>query len=326
MQIDQFKDLYERNNIPSEKFDYAVHLLEMFQDILGSTSIDLTSIDQLDQFIERLLRNDSINVDMMIVFMRYFRMIKRNDLFIHLTKYTGGLGVIESILERLEKIVGKEKSEIITRQVQIPLLGTHPSVIPQFTQSFIDLLEESLDPEILKEILAGNHHQIPESAFLDEHIYYENAETLDQYLKELHDRKVQVLQKHLIDGTVWFEQNITEEVVEFVKSNQEILSAVRKNDQLYVTKIPYDTKAYLNAKDPVEKAYHACHCPFAKESIGKKDIKISGTWCNCSAGFAKFPFDILFGKELKINVLENAIKGDLLCRFSISLEGIAYKK
>ncbi len=325
MQINQLKDLYQRNKLNHEQFDFAVQLLERFEEVI-KTNIDDATLKALDLFIEDLVANNEMDIATIVVFMRYYRMIKRNDLFIHLTKYTGGLGVIESILERLEKIAGPEKSKAITDQVTIPVLGTPPSKFPEFTASFIELLEKSLDESTLKRVLASNHHQIPESAFLEERTYYENAETFDQYLKELHDRKVKVLEKHLLDGTVWFEQNITQEVVDFVKSNQEILSAVRSGDTLYITKIPYDVEAFLKTDNPVEKAYHACHCPFAKESIGNQKEHISETWCNCSAGFAKFPFDVLFKKELKAKVLENAIRGDLLCRFAISLEGIDYKK
>ncbi len=325
MQINQLKDLYQRNKINNEQFDFAINLLESFENAID-TNIDDASIESLDQFIAEMVERKEMSIDAIVVFMRYFRMIKRNELFIHLTKYTGGLGVIESILERLENIVGKDESKLIIAQIKIPALGTHPGHFPEFTASFIDLLEKSLDPRILKRVLAGNHHQIPETAFLEERTHYENALTFDQYLKELHERHVQVLEKHLQDGTVWFEQNITQEVVDFVKSNQEILSAVRSGDTLYITKIPYDVEAFLKADTPAKKAYYACHCPFARESIGKNKVKISDVWCNCSAGFTKFPFDVLFNQELEATVLENAIHGDLLCRFSISLEGVDYKK
>jgi hypothetical protein len=68
---------------------------------------------------------------------------------------------------------------------------------------------------------------------------------------------------------VWFEQSITPEVLDFVKGNQEVLSARLIDDKLYVTKIPYDTKAYLEAKTDDMKKYYGCHCPFAREAIGR---------------------------------------------------------
>jgi hypothetical protein len=73
------------------------------------------------------------------------------------------------------------------------------------------------------------------------------------------------------------------------------------------------------------KAYHACHCPFAKEAIKKGNVTISPTWCHCSAGFTKYQFDLIFGQELKVTPLELALKNDLRCRFELSLEGVNFK-
>jgi len=324
MQINRLKDLYQRNELNNEQFNYAVEILGMFEDFYHN-SIDSINEKTLDRFIALLMKQDLMTIDTMVVLMRYYKMIKRNDLFIHLTKYTGGLGVIESIIERLELIVGKEKSRDIKSQIKIPKLGTHPTQMPIFTKALIDILESSFDEKIVRNVLSSNHHQIPEKTFLEERILYENAESLDQYLMELHDRKVSILEKHLKEETVWFEQNITQDVVDFVKSNQEVLSAVRKDDQLYITKIPYDVESYLKANNVKDKAYHACHCPFARESIKSKSVKISDTWCYCSAGFAKFPFEVIFNKELEVTMLENVLNGDPVCRFAVSLDNVHYK-
>jgi len=324
MQINQLKDLYQRNKLNNEQLNYAIEILEMFEDF-HHNSIDSINEKTLDLFILLLVKENKMNIDSIVVLMRYYKMIKRNDLFIHLTKYTGGLGVIESILERLELIAGEKRSKEIKGQIEIPKLGTHPDQMPIFTSAFIKLLEETLDENTLKKVLSSNHHQIPEKVFLGERILYENAETLDQYLKDLHQRKIAILEKHLKENTVWFEQNITQDVVDFVKNNQEILSAVRRDNQLFITKIPYDVELYLKADKKEDQAYHACHCPFAKESIKNKSVNISDTWCYCSAGFAKFPFEVLFNKELKVTVLENVLHGDPVCRFSLSLENIDYK-
>lgn len=326
MKIEQFKKLYQSNNLSLDEFNQALHLLEYYQNVLSETSIDDANPIQLDLFISKLMKDDQCTTDSFIVLLRYYRMIQRNDLFIHLTKYTGGLGVIESILERMKKIVGEKKHDEVIELIDIPQLGTHPSEFPKFTQRFVQLLEQYFDKKTIEHILADNHHQIPASSFLTEKIHYENAETLDQYLQDLHQRKIEILERHLKDGTVWFEQQITKEVVDFVKSNQEILSAVRKDNYLYITKIPYDTKAYLEASNEVDKRYHGCHCPFAKESIRNSDLEIPGIWCNCSAGFGKFPFEVILDQELEIEVLKNVLQKDMICRFRIPLDGIKYKE
>ncbi len=326
MRLDEFKELYHKNHISDDELVKALILLKHYQKMIGKDSIDDADQYQLDGFIRLLVEEKTCDVTRIVTLMRYYRMIKRNDLFIHLTKYTGGLGVIESIFERLKKRVSPEIYNAISNHTQIPQLGTHPDDFPEFTIRFVERLQNHLPDDQIAYILAGNNHQIPESAFLEEKIHYEHANSLDDYLKDLHHRKVEILNKHLKDGTVWFEQNITEEVVDFVASNQEILSAVRRDDYLYITKIPYDTKAYLEAKNETEQRYHACHCPFAKESIRNGKTRIPGLWCNCSAGFGKTPFENILNQELQIEVLENVLDGDMRCRFRIPLEHVDYKK
>jgi hypothetical protein len=145
-------------------------------------------------------------------------------------------------------------------------------------------------------------------------------------LKDLHERKVEELKSFEQSGRVWYEQEITKEVIEFVKNNQEIMSAVLVDDKLYITKIPYDTPKYLHAESAKEKAYYMCHCPFARESILKNNVKIDSKWCYCSAGFTKLPFDVVLDTDLKIECLNTALAGDPICRFSISLQDVSYKK
>lgn len=325
MRIDEFKDLYHRNHISEEDLEKSLDVLHQYQTFSQTDSIDEADVDHLDRFIRSLFEQQKCDIPSIVTLMRYYRMIKRNDLFIHLTKYTGGLGVIESILERLKKKASPEIYDKIIAAIEIPQLGTHPDDFPEFTKSFVELLQKHLNDRQIEYILAGNNHQIPESAFIEEKVHYEHANSLDDYLKDLHQRKIATLNQHLKDGTVWFEQNITKEVVDFVASSQEILSAVRRGNDLYITKIPYDTKAYLEAENEIEQRYHACHCPFAKESIRNGKTKIPGIWCNCSAGFGKFPFEMVLDQELRIEVLENVLDGDLRCRFRIPLDGVEYK-
>jgi hypothetical protein len=143
---------------------------------------------------------------------------------------------------------------------------------------------------------------------------------MEQYLKERHERRVAELQEFCDSGRVWYEQEITQPVVDYVKSNQEILSAVKKGNKLYVTKIPYDTVGFLNAENDTQKNYYACHCTLAREAILKEDTNIPSDWCYCSAGYAKFPFEQILDNELNVKVLNTALDGDGFCRFEIDLE------
>lgn len=329
MKLEDLHALYERNHLKEEEYDFAVSVLKTFNGYSSEhfqMDIDELNSHQLDQYIAHLKQDNTITIPLVVVLMRYYRIIKRHDLFIRLTQYTGGLDVIENILIRVKQYAGVDVLKQISEGLVIPSFGTSPEDMPQFTELFMKRLEQEIEPGLMKRILAGNNHGVPKSAMLDEKVLYEAALSLEVYLKERHERKVLELQQFCDEHRVWFEQSITQEVVDFVKSNQEILSAVLIDDKLYQTKIPYDTVAYLNSKSAEERRYYACHCPFAREAILNPKHAISKNWCYCSAGFEKYLFEVIFDRELPIECLSSALHTDDLCRFVIDLSDVDYKK
>jgi hypothetical protein len=168
-------------------------------------------------------------------------------------------------------------------------------------------------------ILADNHHGIPKESFARFAEIYASADSIDDFLKKLHETRVRELEEHVREGRAWFEQVITPEVVELVRGNQEMLSAVRKGDYVYMTKIPYAPMDWLMEDDPVRKRYLACHCPLAREAILMEDMDIPKDWCYCSGGFHKWMFDVLFNELTEVEVLESVLAGDSRCRFRVRL-------
>jgi hypothetical protein len=75
-------------------------------------------------------------------------------------------------------------------------------------------------------------------------------------------------------------------------------------------------KEYLREKDPKKKRYYACHCAWVREAI-KSDLKISPNFCYCSAGFEKRLWDVVFGQNVKADVLQTVLEGDPICKFAI---------
>lgn len=329
MRKNELKLWYENNHIAANKCDEAIVFLTEIEDFLTDKNhFNLDDVNQevLDEMIKYIVDTKQNTVAHFITLMRYYKMINHHENFIRLTQYTGGYGVVESILNKLTRVTGKSFKEAVLNEMEIPVLGTSPTEMIHFTKRFITWLESHLDEEKLRLVLSDNHHQIPRESFIEEKVLYEASPTLETYLKELHDRKVKELQSFYDQGKVWYEQEITPEVINYVKTNQEIMSAVLNDDALYITKIPYDTKKFLDAKTIEDHNYYLCHCPFARESIKTKDHAISSNWCYCSGGFSKLPFDVIFDQDLKIELISSALHKDNACRFKIDLSDVSYKK
>jgi len=282
-------------------------------------TFETVAVEDIELYVEGLVEKQMNSLSRIVAIARYFHLIDKKDIYIYFTTITGGLGVMDSIKDRIVKYESEEMRDKIFEGLVEPPLGTSPCKVPKYTKAVIDRIETHLPPEQFKKILAGNNHGIPKEAMLAEKKLYEEAESMDEYLVGRHQRKVAELQDHCDKDKVWFEQKITQQVVDYVKSNQEILSAVRDGDTLYVTKIPYESENFLAATEPKMKSYYACHCPFAREAILKEGEEVSANWCYCSGGFAKFPFEVILDRELEVEMLESALKGDPVCRFAIKI-------
>jgi hypothetical protein len=330
MKKEELKAVYERRKLDIKEYEETVTNLSDFETKLAAKTppvlLDAITTADLDAYIRTLVAEHKNTTAMFIGMMRYFLVVKRQDLYVQLCKYTGADGVIENIVGRLETSVGKPAVDAVLADHPIPVLGTAPEEYPVFARRFTERIKKVCPRAKLTHVMAGNNHGIPEAAFAEEMKFYDEAPTLVLYLKGLHDRQVATLQKYADEKKIWYEQEIDQKVVDFVQANPEIQSAVLVGDKLYATKIPYDPIRYREETDPRMRRYDACHCPFVRESIKKGDPKIDPDWCLCSAGFEKFGFEILFGKELPVKCLNNALRGDDFCRFEIDLSGIDFKK
>ena len=230
--------------------------------------------------------------------------------------YLEGLGVPEKLQEKLKEIVG-EKSREIFKGVDIPPLGTTPQDKPETTMKIMERLEAHLDCKSLRELMSSGLEVGPDEWYAPQRKKFQEAESLDSFLKEMHNDFVETLEKHSKGGTMFFAQEIDDEVVEYVRKNQEIQGGVREGDMIYVTKIPYQAKKYLHEKDERMRRYHFCHCSWVREAIKSGTPEISPNFCYCSAGYHKRPFEIIFSQPIRVDVVETVLRGDAVCRFAI---------
>ena len=250
---------------------------------------------------------------------RYFAAAGIDGIAIRLLAYLLPVGVLPAMSDRLAELEGEEARSRVMTGVDIPPVGAPPEAYPAATAAFVAALESMLGPEHAGRVLCWNVHGIPAAAFAAEREAFLASASLEEWLAALHGRKVRELAKHAEDGTLWFEQKITPAVVEFVRGNQELLSAVSDGRHLWATKIPYDPDRFLASKDPLEKRRLACHCPLAAASITETGAGVPAAWCACSAGFEKFLFDTVFGEETEVEVTESVLAGDPRCRFKIRI-------
>lgn len=319
-----FEEKYQNFNIKKRTIAEYFKTVSRFEEYIDK-DIGKSSIEDIRNYVAHLTNSAENTYANLIHVARSYYYIDKKTEYIHMTKYFNSVGVLENIIDRITLFETKEKQEDIMKEVILPPFGTDTVDLPKYTRDFMTKLKKYLPRNKCHKILAGNNHKIPKSSILIEKEKYEEADSLKNYLKDRHNRKINELKEHYQKNLVWFEQIITEDAIEYVASNQEILSGVLENDKIYITKIPYEINNFLNEKDEKLKKYYACHCSFVRENIIQETESIPKDWCYCSAGYAKYPFEVILGQELEVKLLNTPLDGDFVCRFEIDLSNVDYK-
>ena len=320
MQDTEYTEFLRLRSIDNDAIDTALENVADFEEYLkhAGGDIDSVQIHSIKEYFSSLIRSEKNTMSRFRDLARYFYMTGQSEVYIYIISTISGREVVESISEKLESKKGIECRNSVFKNLEVSPLGSSPDTYPPNTCLLTKRLME-LGSDTCHDVLADNHHGIPLESFQKYLDWFENSDSIDDFLEKVHKDKISILQHHLDEGKVWFEQEITPEVIELVRSNQEILSAVRDGKYLYITKIPYSPKEWLTETNDQMKRYYACHCPLAREAIIMNGPSIPMDWCYCSGGFAKLMFDVLFGESTEVEVLQSVLAGDPACRFRISL-------
>ena len=321
MDAQLLREFYAARGADENEIDQALEAVARLRAYLEPRGIALgaASVPDIQGYVDVLFHRAPIDRSELLALARLFYLHKSHDIYIYFTQLFGSRGVMENISKRLIEVAGPDQAQLILRDFEFPPFGTPVTEMPARTADFMERLQGNLHPGQCREVLTGNNHGIREDSFHEERDLYLSSSSLDEYLRGYHQRGVAELQDYCDENKIWYEQVITQDVVDFVRANQEILSAVRSGNKLYVTKIPYDTVHLLAEQDRGRRLYHVCHCPFVREALLAGGVAVDGEWCYCSAGFVKFPFEVIFGTKLDIELLESPLLGHDRCRFAISL-------
>lgn len=252
---------------------------------------------------------------------RYAKAIDNQDMYYTIFRLLDGHEAMDTLYMRLGSIVGEDLRDVIFEDLPLPPLGISQREKTRFAYRVMRSLEEIFEEQTCREVLQDSLRMLPGAWYEDaRNDFYKVCEAdMDRYLKLKGEKFVNYLRECQEQDQLFFDQRINEAVIDFVMDDPEIGQGVRNGNIIYETKIPNNTIAYLEETDPLKKRYHYCHCPWVKESLRPGSLMVSSTFCQCSAGFHKKPYEIIYGQTLKADVLQSVLEGDMICRFAIHL-------
>ena len=269
-------------------------------------------------FCENHLVGDPEAVNKIIILFWYHDFLGQKECSAYLITLLGTLDVIESQERRMRQLYKDDITGTVFADLHFPSLGSDLSRYPDAINNYLKRMRSNLSEEQCQNVLAGNHHNIDPTVFVEEKKRFERCPDLATFLQVKHQRLISNLDEHARTGKLWYEQYITPQVVKYVEEHQEVQTGIIDGGRIIIRKIPYNPDAWLNEKDPQIKRYNACHCPFVRAAI-KSGTEVTDLWCYCSGGYCKLFFDYLFDTDTQVEMLASVLSGSDTCDFAVHL-------
>ena len=214
--------------------------------------------------------------------------------------------------------LGEEFWNKLTEDLILPDMETEAQCQCCNMKAFMEKFDSMTDPETINRILARVRHGVTPSQSAWARVEFLKVGDLDKFLEGHLQKELAAFEKMNAEGKDFYGEEITDEVLEFIRQNPMILAPVRKGRKLYMQAFPANMKEYLSASGEHMKRYYACHCPFAKESI-LSEAPVSDSLCSCSLRHAMNFAEAFLDRKLNGRVLTSALKGDMVCSYEVSL-------
>ena len=315
-----FHEFLETRELSESEIEESISLAERFENFLKASKPTKEDVKTFSVFLIEEGINTQANF---YALARYGRFLGNNEVYVAVVDLLDGAEAMDSLYEKAGQVLGEQKRDKVFEGVKLPPLGLPNDEKVKVTQVVMERLESLAAPQECDEILSDSLRHLEDAWFRDEKQLYLDCQNLDEFLDKNAQNFIAQLERLKDEGQLFFTQEITDKVIEYVRSQPMIARGVREGNILYEVKIPHMTKEYLAETDEQMKRYYYCHCPWVKEALKSGDARISPTFCSCSAGFHKKRWEVIFGQPLRAEIVESVLKGDKWCKIAIHLpEGV----
>ncbi len=313
-----FRTMLEKRKCTEAQIEASFAIAERFEAFLQQPG-RATSAETAWEFSRLLIAEGNNTEANYIALIRYCWFIQNNEMFVALLELVDGGEVGGNLYQRVGERFGTALQDEIFVGIGVAPYGIPTPEKPAYLQPVLRRLEARVGEAVCQEFLSASLRDLPDAYYLHEQEKYRQAGDIDAYLRQRKEAFLAELEACQREGRLFFSQEITAEVLDFVRSDPEMGGGRREGNIIYEVKIPYQTKQYLAAMNPTLKRYYGCHCPWARTAVRNNDVQVAETFCYCSGGFHKKPWEVIYEQPLRVEVLESILKGDERCRFAIYL-------
>ena len=282
-----FHKLLETRKLSESEIESSISLAERFEDFFKDAGRSRPTAEDVSTFAGLLIEEGNNTQASFYALARYGRFLQNNEVYVAVVDLLDGAEAMDSLYHKAGEVLGEQKRDEIFAGVELPSLGLPNDEKVRVTQVVMKRLESVADSQECQDILSDSLRHLEDEWFQDEKQLCLDCQNLDEFLDRNEQNFIAMLERLRNEGELFFTQEITDEVLEYVRSQPLISRGIREGDVLYEVKIPHMTKEYLAETDEQMRRYYYCHCPWIKEALKTGDARISSSFCSCSAGFHK---------------------------------------
>jgi hypothetical protein len=314
-----FRTYLFENKVDRNQATIFISRLEDLRAFLGTKDIDTLSPSTILQYTKHLVAaNSDAVLDSLRAILHYGNFILNYDYVAEVLDIAEAYNAMDTLFERVGEQCGQEIRNAVFADIDIPPLGVDPDSKSEFTKIVMKRLAEQVGEEKIIALLSPCLHGRPEEPQARQDLLRLND--IDEFLALKHQEVVDRFRQHKQNGTLEWAQYVDDDVVTYVENTPTISPGIREGDKIIQTKVPFQIKAMLEAKNPRMKRYFVCYCPWVRAAIKDgTDNEISANFCHCSAGFTKKYWDFVFGQPVTVQPIETALTGALYCKFAVQI-------
>ena len=320
MKLQEYRTFLQGQGSPDDAIKQQMMVVGDFvkflQELGPAKAITTAGKGEAEQFARRLIDERRNTLENFSALCKYADWLGHRQLYVALIELMDCHSAMAVLADEIEERHGQEVRGQIFREV-LPPLGANETERCAHTRTIMERMAGQISPEEMRAAWYQVQHGIPVEAWrkndMAEKEKFHRCGSIDEFLSLKRQERDAFLIGLRDEGKLWYTVEITDEVLDFIKSDPEMEVGRQEGDRIYITKVPYNAVRYLHETDPKMKRYYVCHCPMLREAI-RREQPISPDVCECSLGHASHYLAGL-GQELKGEVLESAVKGDTRCRF-----------
>ncbi|NHK31510.1 MAG: hypothetical protein FK730_09175 [Asgard group archaeon] len=321
MNFNSYRSELVARELDTNTINKTLKLIKTFEDFLQKyekTTKD-ASFKELNFFVSFLEESGNLSYFNLLEILRYLMFIKNEQLTLDLFDVIDGADLMHVLSDKIIEKFGEEKRNEVFAGIKLPKILLDNKEKPIITQKVMERMDALIDKHPRQEIMGSGLHRLQKDGLNRLRKKFLEEKNLDTYLKNQRNNSLKRFEQLAKEGALFFTQPVDEQVLEYIRKNPTIEYGVREGDKIIISKIPYNTKLFLNETNERLKRYYYCHCPWVRESLKKGDILISPTFCHCSSGWYKQKWDTIFDQPVKVDLIDSVLNGAMQCKFAVHI-------